>query len=143
MTGKFIISKKPERRLNLTPSPISGVVPPVEHRFQPGVSGNPGGTPKVLTTSLKRRLNEEVQTRDGKRKVVDLVVDALVDNARSALPHSVTAFREIARLIEPDGAENNSQGPLNISMEVLRSVYERAARMTDEKLIDADELPPE
>lgn len=32
------------------PSPLNGVVPPIEGRFEPGKSGNPGGRPKVKRT---------------------------------------------------------------------------------------------
>jgi hypothetical protein len=28
-----------------------GIVPPLEHRFRPGVSGNPGGRPAIRTLS--------------------------------------------------------------------------------------------
>jgi hypothetical protein len=42
--------------------------PPVESRFKPGVSGNPGGRPKGgqnLKTLFNKILNEEVSLREG------------------------------------------------------------------------------
>lgn len=38
---------------NSVPSPISGTVLPPEHRFKPGVSGNPHGVPKTILTARK------------------------------------------------------------------------------------------
>ena len=36
---------EPVRQANMTPSPRSGLTPPLEHRWTPGVAGNPKGRP--------------------------------------------------------------------------------------------------
>jgi hypothetical protein len=55
-------------------SPTSGVVPPVETRFQPGQSGNPGGFPKGFVPLSRAyaivsefQLSEIVQMATGKK----------------------------------------------------------------------------
>jgi hypothetical protein len=40
----------------VVPSPINGVVPPLEHRFKPGQSGNPAGRPCAGAT-IKEHIN--------------------------------------------------------------------------------------
>ena len=48
-------------------SPISGVAPPVEHRWKPGQSGNPQGPPKgkgSIVAQLHKMLEKELQGRD-------------------------------------------------------------------------------
>lgn len=56
-----------------------GSVPPVEHRFKPGASGNPGGLPRG-TKQVKKRLRNELlrYLRDNPDKRME-IVRGLVD----------------------------------------------------------------
>ncbi len=70
-----------------------GTVPPPEHRFKPGQSGNPGGRPKTkLLTQAYRELLEQVDPKEQKtlaqqiaRKVID-----------QALKGNLAAVKEVA-----------------------------------------------
>lgn len=56
------------------PSPINGQIPPVEHQFKPGQSGNPQGRPKQvsITKMLRELLARDI--RDGTTNA-DLFLD--------------------------------------------------------------------
>jgi hypothetical protein len=60
-------------------SPINGQVPPPEHRWKPGQSGNPGGRPKgqSITASLRALLEKE---HNGKR-IVELLAERIMKEA--------------------------------------------------------------
>ena len=60
-------------------SPVNGQVPPPEHRWKPGQSGNPGGRPKgqSITASLRALLEKE---HNGKR-IVDLLAERIMKEA--------------------------------------------------------------
>jgi uncharacterized protein DUF5681 len=75
---------------NLTPG-NGGVVPPVEHRWPPGVSGNPGGRPKwkPVTDAYRRALEDPVS--------VDKLAAALVGRW---LKGDVFAAKEITDRVE-------------------------------------------
>jgi hypothetical protein len=63
-------TKQASRRLKGA-SPVTGVVPPPEHRFKPGQSGNPKGLPKG-TVKITDRLRKVFEQDEGR------VADALV-----------------------------------------------------------------
>jgi len=50
-----------------------------------------------LTTSPQRCLNEEIEFK--------------VENALSGFPHSVSAFKEIRKVIEPEADGDSQNGP--------------------------------
>ena len=62
-------------------SPRSGLPPPVEYRWQPGQSGNPGGRPKgqSITAELRALLAKE---HNGKR-IVELLAERFIKEALS------------------------------------------------------------
>jgi len=61
--------KKARKTLLPGASPISGVVPPVEHRFQPGKPGGPGRPRKLaeLKELILNTLAEETHDAEGRR----------------------------------------------------------------------------
>jgi Family of unknown function (DUF5681) len=56
-----------------------GVAPPVEHRWKPGQSGNPGGRPKGRT--LTGVLRELVQQDHGGRPIVEVLAQRILKEA--------------------------------------------------------------
>ena len=84
--------------------------PPVEHRFPPGVCGNPNGRPKgsySLTAILRKVLTREIDFNDPitqekvKKTLGDVVMLQLVS---AAIKGDIGAAREI--LDRVDGAKN-------------------------------------
>jgi hypothetical protein len=74
-------------------------------------------------------------------KRVEAMAVRVVDNAMSRLPHSVSAFRAIRELVEPETAEPElGSERLTLPMFVLREVYDLAS---SEKHANARELPEE
>lgn len=75
-----------ERRRKAGKSPTSGLPPPKENQFPPGVSGNPGGRPKgspSILAALRRRLAANANDDgEGDRagKLADMVL-ATLENA--------------------------------------------------------------
>jgi hypothetical protein len=72
-------STQPKRPFPPGVSPTSGFAPPVEHRWKPGQSGNPGGRPKgqSITASLRALLEKE---HNGKR-IVELLAERIMKEA--------------------------------------------------------------
>ena len=61
-------------------------LPPIEHQFKPGESGNPNGRPKgaiSITAMVKERLKEVYPGRDNaeKKTYAQKIIDAIFDNA--------------------------------------------------------------
>jgi hypothetical protein len=89
-----------------------GVVPPVEHQFKPGHSGNPKGRPpgKSLTARLRKILDREVSGR----KIADLLMEEM---AKSALKGDFRFMQEIFNRIDgkvPDKVVGDDDGPVEI-----------------------------
>jgi len=55
---------------NLVPSPLNGVVPPVEHRFKAGAEwkGNRNGRPAVVRSAYRKAMNKLVEDSNGKKR---------------------------------------------------------------------------
>ena len=68
----------------------SGGVPPLEHRFKPGQSGNPGGRPKKQPT-----LRETTQARLAR------LVWILVDGKRQQVPRFLIKIDRLAATPKP------------------------------------------
>ena len=88
----------PEEQAKNRPSPVNGQAPPVEHQWQPGQSGNPGGRPKgrTLTARLRELLQAQATDRFGKpiegKTWLDVVAEALIREAASG---EVKAVKEL------------------------------------------------
>ena len=84
-----------------------GTVPPPEHRFKPGQSGNPGGRPKTkLLTQAYRELLEQVDPKERKTLAEILARKAV----QQALKGNLAALKEIT-----DRTEGKSVQPLSHS----------------------------
>jgi hypothetical protein len=61
------------------PSPISGTIPPAEHRWKKGQSGNPAGRPKNLINRIKDITGLEVDDTTGcyeeRRRIIIWLLD--------------------------------------------------------------------
>jgi hypothetical protein len=90
--------------MTTTPKRLGGS-PPVEHRFKPGQSGNPGGRPKkqpTLRDTVVERLARLVPAIvDGKRQQVPLR-DLIVDKALSKIADDPEDFVRLARWLDGD-----------------------------------------
>jgi len=70
--------EKQAKKLAKGASPRSGFVPPKEHRWKKGQSGNPGGRPKG-SVNLTNRLRAALSKNDG--QLADIVVKKLIHEA--------------------------------------------------------------
>lgn len=96
-----------------TPSPINGLPPPVEHQFQPGRSGNPGGMSKkrLISNAMNRLLElapDELATYRPKTVAESLALD-IVRNA-SADPRFTTHALDRTEGKVPDELKVDSDG---------------------------------
>ena len=84
-----------------------GTVPPPEHRFKPGQSGNPGGRPKTkLITQAYRELLEQVDPKE-RKTLAEILARKAVAQARKG---NLAALKEIT-----DRTEGKSVQPLSHS----------------------------
>lgn len=95
------------------------ILPPKEHQFAPGVSGNPGGRPKLLSDAYRARLLE-VESKTGKT-YAELIAEAQV---RKAHLGDVGAAREIRTATEGD----------RLSGDLTVTRRKSADEMTDDEL---------
>src|SRR6266446_2197187 len=96
------IKLNPKPVVSLIPSPRSGIVPPPEHRWRPGQSGNPNGRPKLIKSAYERALMKVTTTEDGEKKPwIDLIAENLTATAASASKNNVAAAQELRRAVEP------------------------------------------
>jgi hypothetical protein len=96
---------------------------------------NIGGRPKVLTESLAKELRKKVKVcvgkgQDGKEIVeeklrAECVVEALVDNACTKMPHSVGAFRAIYDIIEPSNENERGSSDRELTRIVVMALLEK------------------
>ena len=100
------------------PSEVGYGRPPMGHRFQPGVSGNPGGKKKGtpnLDTLIARELDEKVEVRDNgvvkKLTKREVGVKAMVNKAVQAdiKAWGIIFEREIAEVEEDALGEQEKQ----------------------------------
>jgi hypothetical protein len=117
-----------------------GEFPSRDNQFKPGASwkGNAGGRPKIIGQTLEQRLLEEIESdipdpKDPKKKIkvrrLDLVVDSLIRNATTDLPHSVSAFRAIRETLEPADQQPTDRDNFSVAREVLLLMIERGKHM--------------
>jgi hypothetical protein len=84
----------PEEQAENRGSPLNGVIPPTEHRFKPGQSGNPGGRPKGRSVTECLRAILEAREMGGKpapggRQISELVAMVLVKGALKGDPRHI------------------------------------------------------
>ena len=110
--------RRPKRSIPPGASPTSGKVPPVEHRWKPGQSGNPGGRPKgeSLTAGLRRRLEAEHRGRT----LAEAVIEALVRGAVQGKPQHIKEVLDRVEGKVTDKLDVNAAGPMTI-----RVVYDQ------------------
>jgi hypothetical protein len=114
-----------------------GGVPPIEHRFKPGQSGNPGGRPKkqpTLRETTQERLARPVWVLvEGKRQQVPLR-DALVDKALSAIADDPENFVRFARWLDGDRPPADTDTPTTVPEEDLAIIRNSLERIADGSL---------
>ncbi len=76
-----------------------GILPPVEHRFKPGQSGNPSGRPKLLSQSYKDWLSAQADGYQNGTTNSYLVAQAIGAQAKLG---DVPSAREIRSATEGD-----------------------------------------
>jgi len=118
----------------LIPSPLNAVIPPVEHRWKPGQSGNYKGRPALIKSAYERALMKKVPDRNGElRASVDVMAENLVEIACSYQPASpsasVSAAKELRSAVEPVPEEPTDRGNFDIAREVLTLMIERGKHM--------------
>jgi hypothetical protein len=95
-------------------SPINGLVPPPEHRFQPGRSGNPSGRPKVerfVSTAI-------AELQDSPGKTVQACISAFKKARGSRLCGA--DHKAIALFRSENAARERSQvGAINVALDRL------------------------
>jgi hypothetical protein len=109
-----VAPKGPEQQPNIRPSPINGVVPPAEHQWRPGQSGNPGGRPrgKSLTSLLREQLARVIS--DDGETMAHAVAANLVQIALKGdkgCPNAGRAIRDIFQWIELGGPADAGPRP--------------------------------
>jgi len=131
------MAKKPKSDLQPSkPRAVGYGRPPAEHRFRPGVSGNPTGRPKgsptvqeLLTREAKRSV--KIKTAEGIKTVPKL--EALVRKLYAlALEGDLAAARLIVQATPPNASEKGEVGsvtdpidPTKVSDEALRRMLAR------------------
>ncbi len=123
--------KPPEVRL--VPSPHNGVIPPVEHRWKPGQSGNPSGRAKIVQSAYQKALLAEVEHEGRKLLCVDVMAQNLVNIASTHYPAnpaaSVSAAKELRSSVEPEETAPTDRDNFSIAREVLILMMDREKRM--------------
>jgi hypothetical protein len=117
------------------------------NRFQPGESGNPGGRPRVIRDAYAKTLEEKIKVKREDGTEVEMtraeqIALNMAECAASGHKNNVSAARELRLVVEPEEAGDTINGPMTISMAVLRDVFRKAGQI-EEKMADAYELPAE
>jgi uncharacterized protein DUF5681 len=110
-----------------------GIIPPVEHQFKPGISGNPGGRPRVLSDAYRKML-ATVNERDPEgRTNAELAAEAMkIEMLKGEIP----ALRELrsategerTRTIEDDIIDYLREGKLTPA-QVRQELPDDAAKL--------------
>jgi hypothetical protein len=91
-----------------------GTVPPPEHRFKPGQSGNPGGRPKGVVTNLIRQLLIADEQVFAKAMVLSMFRNACLGNPvamRMIVERIDGTFGASGELIDVDHTETPTVWP--------------------------------
>ena len=101
------ITPQNRRRTGVDRGGRGGTIPPKEHHFKPGQSGNPGGRPKAkLITQAYRELLEELDPKE-RKTLAQQIARKVIDQA---LKGNLAAVKEVA-----DRTEGKSVQPLSHS----------------------------
>src|SRR3989304_3836242 len=124
--------KKARKTLLPGASPISGVVPPVEHRFQPGKPGGPGRPRKLaeLKELILNTLAEETHDAEGRRTGL---TRANMRSARCHKPFSIRAPMAARSSSRNSRRENSMTYSLDSLLRLPRAQKEQAAQLLAEK----------
>src|ERR1700736_874634 len=127
---------------SLIPSPRTGIVPPVEHRWKKGQSGNYNGRPRIIRSAYEKRLMKIVMVEDDfvegdapvakkvKMTVADAIAKNLADTAMTSVKYGVGAAQELRKVVEPDTEEEpTDRGNFDVAREVLTLMIERGKHM--------------
>lgn len=117
----------PPTNPNPAPSPRSGVPPPVEHQFRPGVSGNPGGKPVGCSTQgpfLRKLAERPNEYGEGAEAVA--IAEQLIAAAKGGDAKAVQAILGI--MDRTDGPLVKERVNTNIQVETGITLEDRRAK---------------
>jgi len=122
--------------------PVGYRKPPIQHRFKPGQSGNPGGRDKGsknMATVVRRALEQKVVVMDGgRRRSVSKLEAACIQQSNKAAAgdrHALKLMTEV--LVASDMVEAARQGP-TIDRSALAPHYETLAKALATRLAGGD-----
>ena len=81
-------------------------MPPVAHRFKPGVSGNPGGLPRSSVSKLLRDVLEA-----GEQKYTKRIVQSLIERACEGSLPAIKTLLAFAEHLPPPPRSADVSGP--------------------------------
>ena len=123
--------------------------PPVEHRFPPGRSGNPGGRPKGAKgrrATAKRVLMEKHRAdpagtgKPKKYTAIELVLILLKQLAASGDQRAFKAFTDLERRFGPVDTDGRKIGYLVVPEELTREEWEAKYSPKDGPFHDEDDI---
>ncbi|WP_303829409.1 DUF5681 domain-containing protein [Asticcacaulis taihuensis] len=114
-----------------------GGTPPVEHRFKPGVSGNPGGRPKkkpTLRETAATIFSEEIPHPSGQGTITG--GESFMRRAISQIARSSKDIVPFLRWLEghdPAPSDDKEQGdaPSSDDAEIIKQAFERMLQATN------------
>jgi Family of unknown function (DUF5681) len=121
-----------ELKMEKPPKLVGYGHPPVEHRFQPGQSGNPSGRPKGarrFTADLLDELAEIVAVNDGEPAVTKqrAIVRVLIGKALKGDAHAIaTVIGACARAVGEQHVDDEAEAPEDRA--ILRAVAASPAK---------------
>lgn len=137
MSSNLNSDKTPQKQAKLKPGK-GGIVPPVEHRWKPGVSPNPGGLPKGtprLSTAYQKILNSPAKATFKPETRGDKIALAIIEEAEGG---DVQAAKEIADRIEGKSPQTINQNSVNIHVFTAADLLDAAHALGLPPISEAD-----